>query len=348
MPADPDQRPALRLARLRSYLYQAGLPLAGPLRAELITTGRSNLTYLISDEQSQWILRRPPIGHILATAHDMGREFTVLSALVETAVPVPRPWHFCDNPAVLGVPFLVMDYVPGLVLSDGQAATMLSAGQAHDCSAALVDTLVVLHQLKPDEVGLAQLGRGKGFMHRQVRRWRRQWEKSTVEHRADLDRLADLLTANIPGDSRVSVVHGDYRLGNVILDAMDPGRIAAVIDWEMATLGDPLADLGLLLAYWHRASALVTAGGYLVGANPGFLNAEELARRYLHSAGADPARLPFYRAFGFFKLAVIAQTIVARHRLGTAVGEDLDQVPRAVDSLIAAGLATADDAGLRS
>jgi aminoglycoside phosphotransferase (APT) family kinase protein len=335
-------RAQLNLAALGTYLASAGLPQTGPLTAELITTGRSNLTYVIADQQHRWILRRPPLGHVLATAHDMHREFVVLSALQDTGVPVPRALHFCPEPEIAGAPFLVMEYVAGPVLSGRAAAAALSAEQARDCSAALIDTLVTLHHLRPADVGLESLGRGEGFLHRQIRRWRQQWRDSTVAPEPRLERLADLLAASVPATSRTAIVHGDYRLGNVILSAGDPGAIAAVIDWEMATLGDPLADLGLLLAYWDPASTLVTAGGYLIDANPGFPTAGQLAASYLERSGASGNELPFYRAFGFFKLAVISQTIVARHLGGTAVGDGLGDVATAVDALITAGLLAAE------
>jgi aminoglycoside phosphotransferase (APT) family kinase protein len=334
-------RAQLNLAALGTYLASVGLPRAGPLTATLITTGRSNLTYAIADRQHRWILRRPPLGHVLATAHDMHREFVVLSALADTEVPVPRALHFCAEPEIAGAPFLVMEYVPGPVLSGRDAAAALSAEQARQCSAALIDTLVTLHQLQPANVGLESLGRGEGFLHRQLRRWRQQWHDSTTALEPRLEQLADLLAASVPATSRTAIVHGDYRLGNVILRAGDPGTIAAVIDWEMATLGDPLADLGLLLAYWDPASTLVTAGGYLIDANPGFPTADQLTARYLERSGASADDLPFYRAFGFFKLAVISQTIVARHLDGSAVGDGLADVATAVDALITAGLLAA-------
>ena len=341
-------RSDLDLAALTRYLERGGFPLCGPLSAELITTGRSNLTYLLADDRARWILRRPPLGHVLATAHDMRREHVVLSALAGTAVPVPRALHFCPEPDIIGAPFLIMDYVPGPVLSGPEPARALSPRQAADCSAALADALTDLHQLDPAAVGLEGLGKGAGFMHRQIRRWRQQWLDSAPGPAPDLDRLAGLLADRVPARSRTTIVHGDYRLGNVILDAADPGRIGAIIDWEMATLGDPLADLGLLLAYWDPASSLVTAGGYLIDANPGFLTADQLTSRYLQRSGADAGDLPFYRAFGFFKLAVIAQTIVARHRQGAAVGERLAEVAEAVSELTSAGLRVAGEAQLRA
>jgi aminoglycoside phosphotransferase (APT) family kinase protein len=342
------------LDALQRRLAQAGFPLTGPLSSELITTGRSNLTYAITDRRSRWILRRPPLGHVLATAHDMQRELVVLSALEATAVPVPSPLHFCETPEVIGAPFLIMEYIAGPVLSSAAEAAALSRQQALDCSRALVDALVTLHRLRPADVGLESLGRGEGFLKRQILRWRRQWRDSTAATAAAspaLERLADLLAAHQPAVSRTTVVHGDYRLGNVILDPGDPGQIAAIIDWEMATLGDPLADLGLLLAYWDPASSMVTAGGYLADANPGFLTAAQLTARYAEGSGADLGDLAFYRVFGFFKLAVIAQTIVARHLKGAAVGEGLPEVAGAVDALIEAGLRAAaafgSDPGLR-
>lgn len=336
-----EDQAALDTASVARHLAEAGLELAGPLSAQLITTGRSNLTYRLTDGAAEWILRRPPLGHVLATAHDMGREFTVLRALAGTAVPVPRAIHLCEDQSVIGAQFLLMEYVTGPVLSSAAAAAALSAKQAGDCATALVAVLATLHSLDPGQTRLGGLGKGEAYLARQVRRWRQQWQDSTLTPVPAFDRLAGLVDANLPDDSAVRIVHGDYRLGNVILDPANPGRIAAVIDWEMATLGDPLADLGLLLAYWHPASSKVTAGGFVAGANPGFPDADQVAASYLACSGLKPSDLAFYRVFGFFKLAAIAQTIVARYRLGAAVGAELTGVADAVGELIEAGLQAA-------
>jgi aminoglycoside phosphotransferase (APT) family kinase protein len=333
---------------LRHYLEMLGQPVGGPLEIELFSAGRSNLTYAVMDGTSHWIVRRPPLGDLLPSAHDMLRECAVMRALEHTAVPVPVAIDFCENPDVIGVPFLLMEFVKGRVIHGSEDAQALGWAAARRCSAALVDALVDLHSLEPSQLGLDGLGQGDGYLARQVRRWQQQWSHSMSDSSPSLDRLARLLEKNLPEQSRTALVHGDYRLGNVILGHEDPGRIAAIIDWEMATLGDPLADVGLLLAYWDPASEHVTAGGHPIAANIGFLDPEELVERYSQRSGVNAGALGFYKAFGYYKLAVIAQTIHARYLRGEAVGDGLESVGHAVGPLIEAGIRAATDAGLRS
>jgi aminoglycoside phosphotransferase (APT) family kinase protein len=340
-------RAVLDTRALQEHLEGAGQAFAGPLEASLITSGRSNLTFAVTDGSERWIVRRPPLGHVLPTAHDVGREHTVMAALATTDVPVPEPVHLCHDATVIGAPFLVMEYIDGLVIHDARDAEALTPEDAGLCTESLIETLARLHRIDPHEVGLDRLGRPSGYISRQLRRWRSQWTQSTTETSLEFEELADLLEANVPASSKTAIVHGDYRLGNVILHVDDPGSIAAVIDWEMATLGDPLADVGLLLAYWHPASMHVTAGGHAMTANAGFPDSDRLLRRYAERSGAKVDDLAFHRVFGFFKLAVIAQTIFARHLQGAAVGSDLASVGGAVESLLDAARSSAAEAGLR-
>src|SRR5262245_4616145 len=250
--------PGLDLAALRGYLDVAapGL-LDGPLVAEVIAGGRSNLTYVVSDGRRPVVLRRPPLGHVLPTAHDMGREFRVIAALYPTGFPVPRPLHLCSGDAAtggpLGVPFYLMSYVEGVVLRGRAELERLDRTAGRRVSELLIDTLARLHAVDPTAIGLADFGRPEGYLQRQVRRWHQQWERSQTRELASLEELTAALGDGVPVTGRSAIVHGDYRLDNVMVDAAS-AAILAVLDWEMATLGDPLADLGLLVVYTELAA----------------------------------------------------------------------------------------------
>jgi len=311
---------------------------AGPVSLGLLHGGRSNLTYVVTDGTRRWVLRRPPLGPLTPTAHDVGREYRVMAALGPTAVPVPRTVVSCTDTAVLGVPFTVVSHVDGDVLRDGADAVALSAEDARRCAEALVDTLAELHALAPAEAGLGDFGRPDGFAARQVERWRGQWDRVATRELADVDELYRRLAKAVPPRDEAAVVHGDYRWDNVILAPGDPGRIAAIVDWEMAALGDPRTDLGLLLTYWDPVVAPVLGVAHVPTANPGFPAAGDLAERYARTSGRDLAELGFYQALACFKLAVIAEGIHARHRAGQTVGDGFGTVGSAVPGLLAAGL----------
>ena len=217
----------------------------GPLAAEVIAGGKSNLTYRVTDGTSTWALRRPPLGHVLPTAHDMGREYRVVSGLAKTDVPVPFALALCENPAVLGAPFYLMSFVDGIVLDDAESLGQLTRSSAQGVCEHLVDTLAALHAVDAAAVGLGQLGRPEGFLARQVNRWHKQWRASETRPLDEVDRVVDTLNATMPRQTDAAIVHGDFKLANVIY-RKDLSTIAAVIDWEMATLGDPLTDLALL------------------------------------------------------------------------------------------------------
>ncbi len=297
-------------------------PRHGPLTASLITGGLSNLTYQVTDGQQRWALRRPPLGHALPTAHDMAREYRVLTALHGSRVPVAGPVALCEDPAVLGAPFYLMDFVDGVVLDRSATIDPLTPGAARGACEVLVDTLLELHALDPDAVGLSGFGRSEGFLARQVKRWTAQWHASVTEPRPVMDGLLTRL-ADVPDQSAPALVHGDYRLSNVLftpdlLAGGDP-RIAAVVDWEMATIGDPLTDVGLLVVY----QSLSAAGGFVIQRTPvdrGFLDPGALVARYAAASARDLSALDWYVAFAFVKLAVIAEGIHARHLQGKTVG----------------------------
>ena len=321
---------------LESY-FAAHVPgVRGPLRQTLITGGKSNLTYEVTDGHSRWVLRRPPLGNLTPTAHDMGREYRVVAALGASGVPVARAVCYCPDPSVIGAPFTVMSYVDGVVLRDGDLAAALAPADARRCAEALVDELARLHAVDPLDVGLSDFGRPAGYLERQVRRWRGQWDRVATRSLSTVDDLHRLLERATPAESGAAIVHGDYRLDNAILDRADPGTIRAIVDWEMATLGDPLADLGLMLVYWDPVCAPVLGVRHAPTANPGFPTGAELAARY----GRDIGSLAFYRALGYFKLAVIAEGIHARHLAGQTVGPGFDAVGSAVPALVATGLDT--------
>ena len=317
----------------------------GPLRLHLIAGGRSNLTYEVTDGHSRWVLRRPPLGTLTPTAHDMGREHRVVAALGASGVPVARSVSYCAAPDVIGAPFSLMSYVDGHVLRDGDVAAGLRAGDARRCAETLVDELVRLHAVDPAQVGLGDFGRPDGYLARQVRRWHGQWGRVATRELPALDELHRLLARATPTESGTSIVHGDYRLDNLmfhatILDRDDPGTIRAIVDWEMAALGDPLADLGLMLVYWDPVCEPVLGVRHAPTANAGFPTGPQLAARYAERSGRDISSLAFYQALGYLKLAVIAEGIHARHLAGRTVGQGFDAVGSAVPALLQAGLDT--------
>jgi aminoglycoside phosphotransferase (APT) family kinase protein len=309
---------------------------AGPVSGELIAGGKSNLTYRITDGASVWALRRPPLAHVLPSAHDMGREFRVISALGGTDVPVARAIALCPDPEVLGAPFYLMSFVDGVVFDQAERLAALTPELARRACEELVDTLLELHSIDPASVGLADFGRPDGYLARQVKRWQAQWRASETGPRPELDELVERLTATMPAQGAPAIVHGDYRLTNVIYRT-DVSGIAAVVDWEMATLGDPLADVGLLAVY-HRLAAV--SDGVMPAMSPanGFLSAEQMAARYADAAGRDLSQLDWYIAFGYYKLAVISEGIHYRYLQGKTVGEGFSQMGDRVPQLLDAAL----------
>jgi aminoglycoside phosphotransferase (APT) family kinase protein len=309
------------------------------VEASLITGGKSNLTYLLRSPAGELILRRPPSGAILATAHDMKREVRVQRALAGTAVPVPAIVAD-DDGDLLGVPCYVMSRVPGLVIRD-RLPTGFATGQAERQALgyALADCLAELHAVDPAAVGLAGFGRPNGFVERQVRRWRAQWEASSDGPVPAVDELADRLAARIPASPAATIAHGDYRLDNCIIDSRNPGRVAAVLDWELSALGDPLTDLGLFLFYWESGPAVAPTLVPSIPRLPGFPGSAGLAQRWAERTGLPLDDLDWYRAFAHFKFAVITQGIKARVTAGVMGGQDFGDLTSAVADTAEAGLA---------
>jgi len=324
--------PGLDTAALRRYLDREHPALAGgPLRAELIPGGRSNLTYTVTDGTRTWVLRRPPLAHVLATAHDMGREYRVMSALAGSPVPVPGTVLLCTDAAVLGAPFYLMEKVDGAVYRTAEDTATFTMEQARELSAKLVEVLARLHAVDIDAVGLTDFGRPDGYLARQVRRWRGQLEKSRSRDVPGIDELADRLAVTVPPSRDAAIVHGDYRLDNVIVGP--GGDIVAVLDWEMSTLGDPLADVGLLLVYWDTPVSMVS-----VSTAAGFLSAAEVVELYARITGRDLAELDWYIALGFYKLAVVAEGIYFRHSQGKTVGEGFEHFAGMPAAMVEQGL----------
>lgn len=329
--------PGLDLAALTRWL-DAEHPgrRAGELTGEVIAGGKSNLTYRVGDGTSTWALRRPPLAHVLPTAHDMVREFRVISALAGTAVPVPQAVALCEDEGVLGAKFYLMGYVDGLVLDRPEAIARLDPAAARAACEQLVDTLVALHAVDPVAVGLGDFGRPDGFLARQVRRWHQQWQASETRPLDELGQVVDRLTATLPEQSPPAIVHGDYRLTNVMYRP-DLSGIAAVVDWEMATLGDPLADVGLLVVY-QTLSAEDDFVMPRMSPGDGFLTPGELVARYDAASHRDLTHLDWYVGFGYFKLAVVAEGIHHRYLAGKTVGAGFEHFGPAVPKLLAAAL----------
>jgi aminoglycoside phosphotransferase (APT) family kinase protein len=335
--------PGLDLARLADHLERERPGLAaGPLTARLIPGGRSNLTYAVTDGTRSWVVRRPPLGHVLATAHDMAREFTVISGLHGTAVPVPEPLLLCADETVLGAPFYVMEHVAGVPYRSAAELDRLGPARTRQVVLALVDTLVALHAVDPAAVGLAEFGRQEGFLERQLRRWGKQLDASRSRELPGIDALAAALGGRLPRSGPATVVHGDYRLDNVLVGPDD--RIRAVLDWEMSTLGDPLTDLGLLVMYSERLPVEDSPVATTAGA-PGHPEAAELVARYAAGSGRDVTDIAWYTAFAFFKLAVILEGIHYRFTLGRTVGAGFDRIGELVPVFIERGLAALGTAG---
>lgn len=334
MPQDRSEAPpGVDLARLTSW-FDKQLPSQrqGNLTAQLIIGGRSNLTYRLSDDSRSWALRRPPLGHVLPTAHDMTREFTVIQALHGSQVPVPKPVALCEDRDVLGMPFYLMSFVDGLVIERPELVP--DAATATRISEQLVDTLVKLHSIEPAQVGLSDFGRPDGYLQRQVSRWHRQFQSSVPDGHPQEQQVVDALQAGLPKTSANGIVHGDYRLTNVLFDRQLTG-IEAVVDWEMATLGDPLTDLGLLYVYHERAANTDSVMPNFPS-EQGFLGPEQLISRYAERSGKQLTELDWYIAFGYFKLGVIAAGIHARYLQGLTVGAGFEVFGALRDSTLAA------------
>ena len=289
-----------------------------PLAFSLIAGGHSNLTYRVSDATGKlYVLRRPPLGSVLATAHDMAREHRIISALRASAVPVPPALALCEDAGVNDAPFYVMAHVAGRVIIDSATAReYLEEPQRRRLGEDVVDVLAALHTTPPDAVGLGDLGRRENYLSRQLARWRKQWESSKTRELPTMETVYEALRDRMPKQHGAAIVHGDYRLGNMIVGP--EGRIAALLDWELCTLGDPLADLGYLLNDWadagERGPTARTAPS--PSAAGGFPTREQVAARYAELTGSDVSQIAYYRAFQYWRLAAIVEGVLSRYLKG--------------------------------
>ncbi|MCU1393855.1 MAG: hypothetical protein JWM34_2283 [Ilumatobacteraceae bacterium] len=315
-----------------------------PFTVELIAGGRSNLTFRVVDANGrQLVVRRPPTGHVLATAHDMAREYRIIEAIGRTNVPVPPAYGLCTDIDVNGAPFYVMGFSPGVVLDNAEHAAKLPVGLRVPASEHLIDVLADLHEVDIDAIGLGDLAKREGYIERQVRRWTTQWEHSKSRELPAIDEVARLLQARMPTQHGVSVVHGDFRFGNCITD-VEHGRISAVLDWELCTLGDPLADVGYLGVYWSDGGDAALSASDPTPAG-GFLPYADLIERYATRTGRDLTDIGYYVAFSCWRLAVISEGVRARYRAG-AMGDQVIDMDPATD--IVQGLAERALAATRS
>jgi len=296
-----------------------------PLEFELIAGGRSNLTFRVTDaDGATFALRRPPISHVLPTAHDMVREHTIITALYPQGVPVAQPLGLCIDPEVNERPFYVMEFVEGAILRDrAEAEATFDLPTRTLIGINLAATLAQLHDVDVEKAGLGNLARHEGYIERQINRWRGQFEQMKVEgvdHETIVEEVGDELARSIPPQQRVAVVHGDYRLDNTVLN--DAGEVRAILDWEICTLGDPVADLGTLLCYWAQRG---DATEFLLGAAPttaeGFIPSDEVLKAYTQHSSLDLSNVAYYQAFGYWKLACIMQGVFARYRAGATAGD---------------------------
>lgn len=306
----------------------------GSLTSRLIAGGRSNPTYEVTDAHRSWILRRPPHGLVLQTAHDMGRECRVLTALADTAVPVPRVLGLCSARDVIGAPFYVMDRLDGITLRSQADTARLNSGERARLANAMIDTLVALHEVDPASVGLGDWGRPAGYLERQLKRWRRQWDSSFTAPRGEVEELLRRLTASLPESHYPGIVHGDFKVDNMMVAADEPARLIGVLDWEMSTLGDTLTDLGILCSFWDQEGEFhnpITAGATAL---PGFPTRDELVQRYVTARGIEVPDIAWYMVFADFKIAVILEGIHARHVQGHTVGEGFEGIGEMVGPLL--------------
>ncbi|MCW2630509.1 phosphotransferase family protein [Mycobacterium sp.] len=326
----------LDLPSFRSWFSTACPGLSGEdLTATVLAGGKSNLTYRISDAENSWIVRRPPLGHVLATAHDMHREYRVMAALQGTNVPVPAVHAHCEDADVIGAPFYVMEFVEGTVYGTAAQLTAVGPEQTSAISANMVRVLADLHGVDALGVGLGGLGRPDGYLQRQVARWARQLAASRSRELRQADILIDLLRRRVPPRADTALIHGDYRLDNLLICGTE---VRAVIDWEMATLGDPLTDLALLLVYGRLPNLVGTLGLPDVSVAPGYPTEAELLKSYAGASGRDLQSMTFHLALACFKLAAILEGIHYRHVQGQTVGDGFASVGAAVPPLLDAGI----------
>ena len=312
--------PGIHVESVTGWLVANVAGAVAPFGFDAIAGGHSNLTYrLTGADGTRFVLRRPPLGHVLASAHDMGREHRILDGLQSSAVPVPSVEGYCDDLSINEAPFYVMRFVDGHVLRERAASDSVLSEQAQGAaSSSIVDTLAAIHAVDLEQAGLADLGRHDGYIERQLKRWYGQWNQGKTRELDLVDRVHDALLERIPDQGPATIVHGDYRLDNCMVDG--DGTVIAVLDWEICTLGDPLADLGLLQVYWTGPGDAESAWNGTATTAQGFWDRRQLAERYAEVSGRSIEQLDFYVAFAYWKLACILEGVYSRY-LGGALGE---------------------------
>lgn len=329
--------PGMNRVALERFLRAEGIVVDGELTVEMISGGRSNLTYKVYDDTSTWVVRRPPTSGLTPSAHDMAREWAVTDALASTAVPVAETVAFDREGDVLGAPMTVVRFVPGRVVRTREDLRDLTDEQVADNAAELVRVLAELHAVDPAAVGLEKFGRPDGFVARQVATWARQWQTVKTRELPDVDRLHRALEAAVPTRSAASIVHGDFRVDNTILDAQDVSSVAAVVDWEMSTLGDPLTDVALMCVYRQPVFDAVL-GADAAWTSDRYPSAADLVQQYAVRSGREVDNWGFYVALANFKLGVIGEGITHRALSGSDTGARARNAAEATGEFIAAGL----------
>jgi aminoglycoside phosphotransferase (APT) family kinase protein len=346
-PVRPDEE--LDWKRLAAYLRDRLPGGDRPLTVSQFPGGHSNLTYRLSLGDQEYVLRRPPLGPVAPTAHDMAREYRVLSALWPVFPPAPRPYLLCEDAGVIGASFYLMERRRGLVVRTTIPPEIGDDdGRRRRASEGLVDTLVELHAVDWAAVGLGGLGRPAGFVERQVRGWAERYERAKTREIPAIRDLARWLAERVPPAAAPTLLHNDFKFDNVMLDRADPGRVVAVLDWEMATVGDPLVDLGLLLCYWGDAADPLARRQSVsqVTAEPGFLTRAEVLARYATATGRDVSRIAFYETFALYKVAVVVQQIYVRYARGQTQDARFAGFEQRVIGLAEAALELAERSGL--
>ena len=335
----------LDLAKLEPFLRSHFPDESGSLVVRQYPSGHSNLTYSVQLGSREMVLRRPPFGSKVKTAHDMSREFRVLSKLHAHYPPAPQVLLFCDDLSVLGAPFYLMEPIHGVILrSDVPAGLDFSPEVARRVSESFLDNLALLHGLDYNQIGLADLGKPQGYLERQVRGWIERYHGSKTHDIPEAETISNWIQQHMPASSAAALIHNDYKYDNVVLDPSDLTRIIGVLDWEMCTIGDPLADLGSALAYWidsnDPAEILETRWGPTT--YPGSLTRAQLVQRYAEKTGRDISDVAFYLVFARFKIVVIVQQIYYRYHQGLTHDERFATMPKRISLLLRAALRTAE------
>jgi aminoglycoside phosphotransferase (APT) family kinase protein len=339
----------LPLTTLAPYLLAHIPGSRGPLTVRQFPSGHSNLTYMLTMGHREIILRRPPFGSKVKTAHDMGREYRVLSKLHEAYREAPHVLLYCEDEAVLGAPFYLMDPVRGIILrKDPPAELKFTAEIAKRLSESFVDNLARLHSLDYQAVGLGDLGKPQGYLERQVRGWIERYHASETHQLPQIERVSEWLRKHLPASSEAALIHNDYKYDNMVLDPADITRIVGVLDWEMSTIGDPLTDLGTALAYWVDAddSEELQRVRWSPSSYPGSFTRAQLVARYAQATGRDVSSMPYYLAFARFKVGVILQQIYYRYQMGLTRDERFALLPEKIRILMQTALQAVETGNL--